>query len=508
MKPSPAARQPVARPEALADRQKTMVGVVDIGSNSLRLVIYDRLSRSPIVLFNEKVMCALGRGLDTTGRLNPEGVALARDNLERFVLLTRRLGVQRLDVIATAAIRDAADGPAFVAEIEERCRIRIRVIAGREEGRLAALGIQAGIPEARGICGDLGGGSLELAVAGADSGPVDSLPIGPLRMVQESGDMAGPRAHVDAQLRTLTWLSCGAGKPFYAVGGTWRALARIHMEQEDYPLHIIQNYAISRAQAESFLELITQQSRKSLEKLVGISRRRLETIPIAAYVLYRLLRLIQPSGIVFSAYGLREGHLLQQLDRKEQARDPLITGAAQLAEADPRFGGGGDELLRWSRSLFPDQPPAQQRLAHAAALLSDIAWSEHPDYRCEHAYTRALRMPVPGIDHAGRVFIAVTLHARYGGAPDDPLLARVRGLIGPEDFTRARALGQAFRLAYTLTGGAPDLLGETHLTQDSDALRLTVPEHTAIYTGDAAQRRLEALARTLNRRALVRTNGR
>jgi exopolyphosphatase/guanosine-5'-triphosphate,3'-diphosphate pyrophosphatase len=505
MKGSAAPRGQTRGLDALAERQKSMVGVIDIGSNSLRLVLYDRLSRAPIVLFNEKVMCALGRGLDTTGRLNPDGVALARDNLERFVLLTRRLGVTRLDIVATSAIRDASDGPAFVAEVEQRCGVRIRVIDGVQEGRLSAAGVRAGIPDADGITGDLGGGSLELAVTGPmPSGYVTSLPIGPLRLQQDPGDITKPRAGIDAQIRQVPFLGQGRGKPFYAVGGAWRALARIHMEQIGYPLHIIQNYVMPRADAETFLDVIDRQSRRSLEKLVAISRRRIETIPIAAYVLYRLLRTIEPSSIVFSVYGLREGHLFERLSRAEQAEDPLIVAALQMAEGNPRFGAGGDELMRWCGELFPDLAPSQARLAHGAALLSDLGWSEHPDYRAEQAFMRCLRMPIPGLDHAGRVFIATVLHARYGGPLDEPELSRLRGLMTEEALARARAIGQTFRLAYTLTGGAPGLLGETYLSLEGDAVALSVPEHTAIYTGEAVQRRLDALARTLGRRGVVR----
>ncbi len=494
--------------EALAERQKSMVGVIDIGSNSLRLVLYDRLSRAPTVLFNEKVMCALGRGLDLTGRLNPDGVPLARDNMERFVLLSRRLGVQRLDVLATAAVRDAQDGPAFVAAVEARCGIRIRVVDGLHEARLAAAGVRAGIPDADGITGDLGGGSLELAVTGSGPAPpVASLPIGPLRLLQDTGDVAQPRAAIDAQLRTVSWLARGRGRPFYAVGGTWRSLARIHMDQTRYPLHIINNYAMGAADAESFLGLIDRQSRRSLEKMVGIARRRIETIPIAAYVLHRLLRVIQPSAIVFSGYGLREGHLFDQLSAAEQAQDPLIVAATQMAEANPRFGAGGDELMRWCRALFPRLPAPHQRLSHAAALLSDLLWNEHPDYRAEQALMRCLQMPVPGLDHPGRVFIATILHARYGAAAEDPRLLGVAGLLDAEALVRARAIGQAFRLAYTLTGGAPGLLGETSLSCDGECVVLGVPEHTAIYAGEAVQRRLEALARTLGRRGQVQPAG-
>lgn len=494
--------------EALAERQRTMVGVIDIGSNSLRLVLYDRIGPAPVVLFNEKVMCALGRGLNQSGRLNPEGVVLARDNIERFVLLAGQLKVTRLDILATSAVRDAADGSRFVADIERRCGIRVTVIDGDTEGRLSASGVRAGIPDAEGLTGDLGGGSVELVMTGPrPGGPVVSLPIGPLRLLEGSGDEQRPRAAVDQAVGSIAWLVRGKGKPFYAVGGTWRTLARLHMEEQHYPLHVIQHYTIPRDEAEAYLELMSHQSRRSLDKIPGVSRRRLETVPLAAHVLYRLLRRSQASMLVFSAYGLREGHLHELLGEAERREDPLIAAAAQVARDHPRFGAGGEELVRWTDPLFAGETAPETRLRRAAALLSDIGWSEHPDYRAEQVFMRCLRMPVPGIDHPGRVFVANVLHARYGGDPDAPEIGRFRGLIDDQAFTRARALGAAFRVAYTLTGGAPGLVGGCALALEGGLLTLTVPEHTAIYTGEAVTRRLDALGRALGRRTQVKTGG-
>jgi exopolyphosphatase/guanosine-5'-triphosphate,3'-diphosphate pyrophosphatase len=490
----------------LAERQRSMIGVIDIGSNSLRLVLYDRLSRAPKVLFNEKSMCALGRGLNATGRLNPDGVDMARENLERFVLLSRQLGVAQLDILATAAVRDAADGKDFVAEIEQRYGLPVTVIDGAHEGRLAAFGVRAGIPDADGLAGDLGGGSLELAMTGPRPADlVASLPIGPLRLVEATGDDSKPRAAIDQAVASVPWLAQSRGKPFYAVGGTWRALARMHMDQTGYPLHVIQHYRVPAAEAVSFLDIIAHQSKRSLEKIVGISRKRLETVPLAAYTLYRVIRLVQPSEIVFSATGLREGHLLERLSPEERALDPLLVACRQMAEAEPRFGYGGDELVGWTDPLFPGETPAQHRLRRAAALLSDIGWADHPDYRDEQVFTRCLRMPVLGLDHPGRVFIAVALQARYGGDADAPVMTEPRRLIDSADFARARALGLALRLGYTLTGGAPMLIGNTSVALDPASVTLTVPEHTAIYTGEAVQRRLDALGRTLGRRTVVQT---
>jgi|HubBroStandDraft_1064217.scaffolds.fasta_scaffold00005_91 exopolyphosphatase/guanosine-5'-triphosphate,3'-diphosphate pyrophosphatase len=482
-----------------------MVGVIDIGSNSLRLVLYDQIGRAPKLLFNEKVMCALGRGLNSSGRLNPEGLAPALDNVERFVLLSRQLGVARLDLLATSAVRDAEDGGEFVAEIERRCGVRVSVIDGAREARLSASGVRAGIPEARGITGDLGGGSVELAMTGPEpSDFVASLPIGPLRLIEGSGDDTRPRAIVDQAVASLSWLDRARGQPFYAVGGTWRALARIHMEQTGYPLHVIQNYQVAGSAAQSFFEFISRQSRRSLEKISGISRKRLETVPLAAYVLYRLIHTIEPAELVFSALGLREGHLFELLSPQEQRQDPLLAACRQMAEADPRFAVGGEELVDWSDPLFADETPAQSRLRRAAGVLSDIGWAEHPDYRDEQVFTRCLRMPVPGLDHGGRVFIAVVLQARYGGESEAAVMAAPKRLLDEAEFTRARAIGLAFRLGYTLTGGVPELIGETSLALDAAVVTLTIPEHTAIYTGEAVQRRLDALGRALGRRTVVK----
>jgi exopolyphosphatase/guanosine-5'-triphosphate,3'-diphosphate pyrophosphatase len=268
------------------------------------------------------------------------------------------------------------------------------------------------------------------------------------------------------------------------------------MEQTAYPLHMIQHYTVPRAELDGFLNVVSRLSRRSLEKVVG-ARRRAETLPLSAYVLQRLLRAIEPRAIVFSATGLREGYLYSQLSGPEQAQDPLLVAAAEVALANPRFGVDEDKIVRWTDALFPNETKSEQRLRRASALLSDIAWAEHPDYRDEQAFMRCLRMPLPGIDHPGRVFVAVTIHARYGGDADASILHPVSRLLDAESFRRARAVGQAFRLAYTLTGGAPGLILDAGLALEGSVVVLTVPEHTAIYTGEAVQRRLEALGRTL-----------
>jgi exopolyphosphatase / guanosine-5'-triphosphate,3'-diphosphate pyrophosphatase len=484
-------------------RRRDYVAVIDVGSNSLRLVIYDGVRRSPNTLFNEKVMCGLGRSLEATGRLDPEGAALARTNLQRFVTLARDVQVKRLDVLATAAVRDASDGQAFVEEIERRHRLKVRVLSGAEEGRLSAFGVVAGVPEASGIVGDLGGGSVELVgVAGGQVGAATTLPLGPLRLAEHAGDDRRLRDVIDKHLATVPWLSSKIdGSAFYAVGGAWRALARIHMEQTRYPLHIIQQYTLPRGEAEDFLDVVARQSRKSLEKISTVSRKRLDVVPIAARVLHRLLRRIAPKQLVFSAFGLREGHIYGLLDEAEQRADPLLAACADLAQAWPRFGTDGEELFAWTASLFAEEDEERRRLRHAAALLSDIAWHEHPDYRADHALRYALYMPVAGIDHDGRAFVAATLHARYGGDGSSELLEH---LLDEDALAEARRAGLALRLGYTLSGGVPGVLARNKLALENGTLVLTLSAGGARRFGESVQRRLDALGRAFGRRTEVR----
>jgi exopolyphosphatase / guanosine-5'-triphosphate,3'-diphosphate pyrophosphatase len=504
------------------------IAVVDVGSNSLRLVVFERLGATLVPLLNEKVMCALGRGITASGRLNRDGVELAYANLQRFVALARALGVDHLAIIATAAVRDASDGRAFAAEAERQCGVPVRIIEGGEEARLSAAGVLAGIREADGVVGDLGGGSVELVrvASGAGEphiGAAISLPLGPLRLA-ELGD--NRKATIDTIERAIAGapvLREAAGRSLYLVGGAWRAIARLHMEQTHYPLHIIHEYTIARRPAEGFLDIIAGQSRRSLERVTAISRRRLEAVPVAALILRRLIAAGRPAHIVFSAFGLREGYAYGLLP-DEAADDPLIEACIGIAASQSRWQsrgsyaagepgmtglatGDGDRLQRWIAPVFSGLSAARERLHRAACWLSDIAWAEHPDYRAGHAFARSLTMPVAQLDHAERVFIAAALHARYGGAADDPAKALTRALLDDAAAADARGLGLALRLAYTVSGGALELLDQVKLMREPTGIALELPPTGSLFTGEAVQRRLDALGRALglSARTLRRT---
>ncbi|HMD63563.1 MAG TPA: Ppx/GppA family phosphatase [Stellaceae bacterium] len=491
------------------------IGVIDLGSNSLRLVVFERLGAAVFPLFNEKVMCGLGRGIASTGRLNPEGVTLALVNLRRFVAFTRAIAVDHLAVLATAAVRDASDGEAFAAEVERQCRVEVKIIDGVEEARLSAAGVLAGIPDADGIVADLGGGSVELVRVGSGTpaafrdhtrqiGAGISLPLGPLRLAEFGDRSKGLSETVERTLAGASLLREAAGKKLYLVGGAARAIARLHMEHTQYPLHIIHRYTISRREAEVFLDIIGRQSRKSLERITAISRKRLDVVPLAALVLRKLITLAGPQNVVFSALGLREGYAYGLIPAEDRISDPLIAGYIAVGRRQSRFRLDGDRLQQWTAPLFSDLLEAARRRHRAASWLSDLAWSEHPDYRAKQAFVRSLTLPFAGSTHPDRVFVATALHARYGGSADDPVREPTRQLLDERATYEARTLGLALRLAYTLCAGTIELLSELRLSRAGNTLALDVPSESSLFVGETVQRRLDAVARSLNANGVIR----
>jgi exopolyphosphatase / guanosine-5'-triphosphate,3'-diphosphate pyrophosphatase len=482
------------------------VGVIDIGSNSVRLVIYDALTRAPVPLLNEKVLCGLGRGLGETDRLNPEGAQSALAHLERFVALARVIGVRRLDVLATAAVRDAEDGRAFAAEVRRRTGVGVRILSGEAEGRLSALGVIAGIPDASGVMGDLGGGSVELVpIRNGRAFRGATLPIGPFRLAELAGDERRLGAAIDRHVDNLKWLRDRRSATFYAVGGAWRALARIHMEQARYPIHVIQSYTLSRRDAEDFLGLVARLSRRSLEQITAVSRKRLEVVPVAAEILRRIVVAMEPKRIVFSALGLREGHLYDLLPERTQCEDPLLAACAAKASENARFGADHEAIDAWLSPIFP-RNDGYRRLRLAAALLGDVVWAEHPDYRAEQAFRAALYMPAAGLDHRDRAFLAAALHARYGG-PEHAFRDIVARLIDEDAAADARRTGLALRLAFTLCGGVTSLLSRASLAVERGNLVLRVPGRGPLQGGESVERRLTALGRALGLEPRLRHGG-
>lgn len=487
------------------------LGVIDIGSNSVRLVIYEGAVRAPTPLFNEKVLCGLGRSVATTGHLGDESVARALAALRRFRAIARVLGVKHLRVVATAAVRDAIDGQDFIARGEEVCGCPIQVLSGEREAELAAQGILMGFGDVLGVAGDLGGGSLELIdLAGPRPKQAATLPLGGLRLLDLTGNrLDDAQAFADQQIGRLDWLNAARGRTFYAVGGTWRALARLHMEDRDYPLRVMQGYAIPTREAMDLCEALRRG--KKLKGFDDIARARREVLPLGGLVMERLLRRLEPDKVVFSVFGIREGLLFSLLSEHERKKDPLLSFCADFARLRSRSAQHGFELASWTDAIFTPPGPAEtaeeRRLRHAACIISDIGWRAHPDYRGEQSLNLIANSALTGIDHPGRLFLAMSVYFRHvggGSAAPDELSSRIKKLMDKQSLRRALILGSALRAAHMLSVGMPGIIDETPLSYEGGRLVLSIPPAYASLDGERLRRRFETLAGLLDMSGVVR----
>jgi len=491
-----------ATPGSRAAEARGPVAIVDIGSNSVRLVIYERQSRHAATLQNEKSICAIGRDMVTSGRLHAEGCAAALEAMARFRMICDGFKVETREAVATAAARDASNGAEFIARAEKAWGSPIRILAGEDEARIAAEGVVAGIPEASGLAADLGGGSLDMVtVKGGKPGEAWTLPFGPLRLMdQAKGDPAKARDLVDKGLKNISGLSSTA---LYAVGGIWRSFARVDMEEHHYPLHVLQQYTIPRGRALRLCKVLAGLSKESVRKIKVVSKRRAESLPYGAVVLERLLMAGDIKDVVISAYGLREGLFYALLPQEERAKDPLLEFARDSNLRLSRVPQHAREMFEWTQSLFEGESLELRRVREASANFSDIGWRRHPDNRAMGAFDQVLTAPFSGADHRARALIATSIYHRYSGDEDFPRDLALAGLLDKDDERRALKLGLAWRFAFSLSSSAAGEFGYYRLRVTPAKVVLEVPRKREAIASEPVQKRLGALAEVMDRRGEI-----
>ena len=477
------------------------IAVIDIGSNSVRLVIYERQCRAPTVLFNEKVLAGLGKGVGKSGRLGDAAVAMALAATRRFRSLADQTGAGELHVLATAASREASNGPEFIAEIERICGVAVQILSGAEEARMAALGVIAGVHRPDGVAGDMGGGSLELVDVTDDRiGEGRTFPLGGIRLSESSeANLRKAEKIASDMLGKSDILKSVQGRTFYAVGGTWRSLARLHMFQRNYPLHVMQNYSMAPAEALEFCRSVARGPIDQLPRIEVVSRQRRDLLGYGAVVLGQIIRIGKPRAVMMSALGLREGHLFDLLSPDDQRRDPLISAAEELAYLRSRDPRHARELVDWTRSVLEaigfGETEEDTRLRTAACMLADIGWRTHPDYRGEQSLNIVANAAFVAVDHAGRGFLALSIFYRHMGPIEDALAPTIRELVPPPMRERARLVGLAIRVAFNLTAGMSGLLGRTRFERRGDNLILVLPPELSTLDGEVVLRRMKQMAK-------------
>jgi len=488
------------------------LAIIDIGSNSVRMVAYEALSRAPTTLFNEKILCGLAKGVALSGFLTPEGVSRALAALQRFRVLCETMRITDVTAIATAAVRDAGNGANFLELAESALGAKVQLLPGDREAMLAGLGVMSSIHEADGFVGDLGGGSLELVeIRQGAVEPGLTLPLGGLSLIDLSERSPKKAAKIakDA-LAKIKGLDRLAGRTFYAVGGTWRALARLHMRQRQYPLDVMHNYVIPVRDAFEFARLIERVEADALTAIDSISQARRPLLAYGAAVLEEIIRRAEPKEIVISALGVREGMLYERLPAEERARDPLIVAAQAFNKLRSRAPAHGEELYAWTGALLAsthlEETANESRLRHAACLLSDVSWRAHPDYRGTQSYDLVANAAFIGADHPARAFLALAASYRYATGDRD-FGQMSRALVSARQLDRARIIGAAMRVAYSVSAAMPGVLPRAPMICGKGKAILTLPKALTALNGERLQSRVKQFARLIGADGEIRAEG-
>ncbi|MEM6372563.1 MAG: Ppx/GppA family phosphatase [Pseudomonadota bacterium] len=482
-----------------SSRALSRVGVVDVGSNSVRLVVFDGAARSPAYFYNEKIMCALGAGLSDTGHLNPEGRVRALGALRRFHYLARGMGLSDLTVVATAAVRDASDGPDFCADVERDTGLIVRTIDGREEARLSAQGVLLGWPGSYGLVCDIGGSSMELAeISGGIVGRRETSDLGPLKLQTVKGGKKGRTAHIKATMDRLETAMGTQRDRLFLVGGSWRAICKVDMHRRGYPLQVLHEYRMTPKAVRQTAKFIAgHDDHEALRAACGISAARMALAPLAAEVLVRLVKTFKPKDIAISSYGIREGMLYEQMPQRLRDRDPLIEACYYAEAKDARLPGFGKLLYRFIEPLFKSAPATRKRLIKAACLLHDVSWRAHPDYRAEVCFDNATRANLGGLKHAERIFLGLSLLHRYTNKREGTHFEDLYDLLDEKTRLEAEVLGKAMRFGAMMWMDKDTGMGEFRWFPKKKQLELRLPQQAMPLFGEVAEARLNSLASSL-----------
>ncbi|MBW6506248.1 MAG: Ppx/GppA family phosphatase [Rhodobacteraceae bacterium] len=485
-------------------RALSRVGVVDVGSNSVRMVVFDGAARSPAYFYNEKVMAGLGQGLAESGKLNPRGRVRALAALKRFSLLARSMGAAPLSCVATAAVREAKDGAAFAREVEKETGLKLWIIDGQEEARLSAQGVLLGWPDADGLVCDMGGNSMELAVvAKGKVGARVSSPLGPFQLQQVKGGPQGVAAHIAAVLEGLAEKMGRTHQRIYLVGGSWRAIARLDMERRNYPMTVLHEYRMTPEAVAETVAWIAANDIDALRARTGTSLARMELVPLASLVLRQLVKSFAPQELAVSSYGIREGLLYEQMPDRLRRRDPLLEACRHAERSMARAPGFGKKLHAFILPLFADAPPERMRLIRAACLLHDTTWRAHPDYRAESCFDNVTRANMAALSHPERVFLGLSLLHRYKNSRAGSNLTTIFALLDEGRQREAEILGKAMRFGAMFSVNSPEDAGELALLGGANTLQLTLSKRGEDLFGEVAEARFLALASAMGAKPKV-----
>lgn len=481
-----------------AERDGTFAGsaaeraIIDIGSNTVRMVIYGGAQRAPTVLLNEKVTAKLGRDIATTGKLADDAIELAMRGLERFALLIDDLGIEEVDTVATAAVRDASNGAEFVKKLR-KLGFDPRIISGEEEARLSACGVAGAFPGATGIVADLGGGSLELVtIKNGEPKDTVSLPLGTLRLPEYYGKTRGDMLKALEKALKKGAPEIGKGKPLYLVGGTLRTMAVYAMQEQGHPLSDPHGFELEPGEAKTLMgKALAKETPESLKSHPRISSMRAEKLPDASVLAEAMLNRFEPSRLIFSSWGLREGLVYDSLPKHSKAQDPLLAGVGIFATQRGAPPTLATRIAGWTVDAAPARKHGSERLRLAATMLALASMQIEPNIRLPQAIDWALFKRWIAVDDRERAMLAAAIAAN-GNVLELPEM--VRDLASEEALNEAKCWGLAVRLARRLGARSRRSLQVSRLLVEDDTLVLRLAESHGALFGVSAEKDMKLLA--------------
>jgi exopolyphosphatase/guanosine-5'-triphosphate,3'-diphosphate pyrophosphatase len=414
--------------------------------------------------------------------------------------------VNSVTSVATAAVRDARDGPAFCDEVQQNSGLHLQVASGEEEAALSAQGVLLGWPRASGIVCDIGGASMELAlVEEGRIGTCVTSNLGPLKLRDIAGGPKAVDAEIKSTIKRLAKLFPKRIPRLFLVGGSWRAIARIDMARRKHPLTVLHSYEMAPKAAVSTAKWIQKKTLEQLLETASASASRLSLLPEASRVLQYLIKSLGPDRITVSSYGLREGVLYGKMSDRLRALDPLLEACRHMEASRARFPGAGDQLFHWLLPLWPEASRTRLRLLRAACLLHDVSWRAHPDYRPEVSFEAATLANLGGVNHKERVALGVALRHRYKSSFLRPDHQPELSLLDEETYRNAVAMGRAIRLGATLTNDTPGVLAASSIRLEDDLIELTLDGPAMRLQGELVEKRLKELAGSFGCESRLRT---
>ena len=484
----------------LIQKKISKVSIIDIGSNSIRLVAYDKINRVPRMIYTEKVFCSLAKNLDIDNSIPKKNYKKTINAIKRFYKISLDIKSSELFIFATAAIREADNGFILKNEIENITNREMIILSENDEVKLSTQGLISSFPSANGIMADLGGGSLELSLL--ENGKLKkftSLKIGVVRLLNEfSKNKNKCLINILKKLNQVKWLDKFKKTNFYAIGGSFRSLANVNIWNNKYPLSIVQGYAINSIEIKKLLNLSSTIKAKTIKLIPEIENERIKTIPVASIILDNLIKKIDPKKMIFCSQGLREGFLYSLLDKKTKKIDPLIFTAKKMAKNFNNSFFDGESIFKWLSPIFVNENENFKRLRLAASYLSELSyWHNFKDMESDYALNTVLYYPFLSLTHEQRIFLGLTIYTACGGKINRPNILKYIKLLKKDAINAACILGNGIKLAYTVSGGLYRNLHDYSLSVSNNEIFLITSDKKIIKTSTKIRRTLKKISKLI-----------